>query len=100
MRWRHKSNPCAGRKFIRAQPLTLHRYREQTGAGGTQNFSRALITWFFNDDGLAVLDKYPNDQIQSLLRAVHHHHLRWVTIYGSRSPQMVADRFPQAGISG
>jgi hypothetical protein len=67
MRRRHEGNSSAGRQFIRAQPVTIHGDREQPGAGGTENLTRALIAWFLNHDGLTAFDEYSNDQIQSLL---------------------------------
>src|SRR5215469_18154355 len=99
VRWRDKRQTSPRRQLRGIHAIAIHSHRKQLRSGSAQHFLGALVPRILNGDAMAALDQHSSDQIEGLLRTVHHDNLRRIADYRAGPSQMGADGLSQSRIA-
>ena len=85
--------------FGDAQALRIQRHGPRLGAMGQQARADAGVARVFHQHLVARVQQQPRDQVDALLRARAHHHLRRVAADAARGPQPQRNGLAQVGVA-
>ena len=94
----HAARAQDARELVGAQALAVHRHAHDVRLAGRERERGAEIARLLHHDGVAGVDEQARDQIDRLLRAVHHHDASGVAVDAPRD-ERACDRLAQRAMA-
>ena len=100
---RHVGQPRAlrgGREPGRIEPARVHRHAQEAGADRLEGNGGAGIVRLLHHRAVAGIEQHARDQVQRLLRPVHHDDAIRVAHHAARPAEVLAERRAQRAVAG